>query len=151
MTCRRLFLRLFIFTTLVTAGLWWHSLRTWSACSYAFRERTVNAYAFSGTIGMDLTSYVEYQYHFSTQSLETSRVQDDLLAKYPPTGKFRLETQPQNDPTGHHTIFLILEFPVWLPWLLTTAGGYFLMRRMEKGSAGAREKMLAAEQASTGS
>ncbi|RYD21755.1 MAG: hypothetical protein EOP88_10265 [Verrucomicrobiaceae bacterium] len=153
MTYRRLFLRLFIVSTLLLAVLWWVSVRTYTIGIFAPKQMDtyLTATMCSTTISLQLSTPVPAPKFKMFSSFEHGTDADmrAMMGKsIGPLGRFRAKSLFSKGIRGTGTQIRTLSFPVWFPWLLTTAGGYLLMRRLEKRSAGAKEKMLAEEQAS---
>ena len=149
MTWRKLFLWLFIISTVLLGTLWWHSTSTAHRVSYmpsGFGTGT-NIAICSSTVLVDLvpdgilTTGLEYD---SGPSSEIGIFTDSENDPRPgPFGRFSYFGLPMTEPATFSTTIHQLEFPFWVPWLLFVGVGFVFCRFMEKRSASGKEKRLA--------
>ena len=153
MTYRRLFLLLFLGCTLLLAGSWWQSTRSYTA--WAIAPRAMDTY-FSGSLGagtlhLQIISQIppiKERQHSFLDSITDPAVLKFLNNDEGSSGRFQLKSVLRDSGPGVVNQVRTLSVPLWFPWLLAMVGGYFLMRFMEKRSTSGKEKRGAKKQAS---
>ena len=148
MTYRRLFLWLFIGSTLLLAGVWWSSLRTTRSISTPTYNPlcTLQAQLFHGNIGLfrENIPHAGWLYDFHSSSFRPNTTFDDTQPLL--FGILRWYDATQDSPFGPSRSIGIL-FRVWVPWLLFVGGAFAFCRVMERRSRGRKEKDLVERQA----
>lgn len=131
MTYRRLYYYLLITGTLALAGVWWWSFRSWHTVSASSPPFTVSGRVASGTISLVWNPHEPTSFPPRVRTIPVRRIPETFSALM---GKFNARAG-----NVYH-----LAFPVWLPWLIFVAGGYALLKFLERRSTGMKEKALAA-------
>lgn len=138
MTYRRLYRYLFILATLVLVVAWGQSLRGYTAVMFAplshLRGLTpaIGVDLCQGTLGVSMSHAGSWPRVLDAGFTPDS--EGSISGGLSPFGKFGIRQVMG---------WLLISFPVWVPWLVFVSAGFVLCRWMEKRSARDAEKKLA--------
>ena len=156
MSYRRLFLLLFLGCTVLLAGSWWQSTRSYTA--WAIAPRALDTYfsgsLHAGTLHLQLISQIppiKERARTTLESIDDPAVLGLMKNDKGSFGRFQSKSVLRDSGPGMVNQVRTLSMPLWFPWLLAVTGGFFLMRFMEKRSTSGKEKRLAKKHASRGS